>query len=58
MAVRIFTCPHCEHQLRLGVMHCGRCGARTPLMNWWGAQIILLLLLAGLLLVGGALLQS
>ena len=33
MAVRVFTCPACDHALRLGTTKCGSCGASTPIVN-------------------------
>ncbi|WP_421693773.1 hypothetical protein [Aestuariivirga sp.] len=33
MAVRLFSCPQCDHMLRLGSAQCGQCGAPTPPAN-------------------------
>lgn len=55
MAVRVFICPNCSHQVRLGAMHCGQCGARTPLLNWVSTQVVLLLFVVTLFLLGIAL---
>lgn len=51
MAVRVFSCSHCGHMVRLGAVHCGQCNARTPLVNWTIVHVVALgaLLLLGLL---------
>ena len=52
MSVRVFSCRHCGHLLRLGAVHCGRCGARTPLRNWTlthaACVVVLLAAVAGI----------
>lgn len=53
MSVRVFSCHHCGHMLRLGAVHCGRCGGTTPLRNWTlthlaGVFLLLLVAAAGI----------
>ena len=52
MAVRVFSCRHCEHHVRLGSVRCGQCGARTPALNWAGTPAIIFLVIAVAFLVG------
>jgi hypothetical protein len=52
MAVRIFSCRNCGHQVRLGSVHCGQCGEKTSPLNWAGTQIIIFLVMAVSLPVG------
>jgi len=33
MALRIFTCENCGHNLRYGAQHCGKCWTQTPTKN-------------------------
>jgi predicted amidophosphoribosyltransferase len=33
MALRVFTCENCGHQLRYGAQHCGKCWTQTPTKN-------------------------
>lgn len=33
MALRVFTCPECNHQMRLGAFRCGLCQRSAPFMN-------------------------
>lgn len=33
MALRVFTCRECNHQMRLGAFRCGLCQKPAPFMN-------------------------
>lgn len=49
MALRVFTCKDCGHQMRFGGRHCGKCYARKePLQQpaFWYAIIAIVAILA------------
>lgn len=58
MAVRVFSCSHCGHMVRLGAIHCGQCSARAPLVNWTVVHIMALGAIILLIPLGIALLPS
>ena len=58
MAVRLFTCRHCGHIMRLGAGHCGNCSAAAPLMNTALVFIIFFLAAALMAVAGTALLTN
>ena len=43
MSIRIVSCKHCGHNVRLGSMVCGSCGSYTPFINWTIAHVIILI---------------
>lgn len=58
MAVRVFSCRHCGHMLRLGAVHCGQCSARSPIANWTIFHVVALVAVVLLALLGIALLPK
>lgn len=58
MAVRLFTCRHCGHLMRVGASHCGNCDAAAPLLNTALVFVAFFLLAALLAVVGTALLAT
>lgn len=58
MALRLFRCPACDHHLRLGAHHCGRCREPAPARNRRGTLILLAVGLAGALLLAAFLTLS
>ena len=58
MAVRVFSCNHCGHMVRLGAVHCGQCNARAPIVNWTIFHVVALGAVVFLALLGIALLPK
>lgn len=58
MAVRLFTCRHCGHHLRLGSPSCGNCGAAAPMINVTLVFIAFFVLAALLAVAGTAILAN
>lgn len=54
MAVRLMSCRHCKHMVRLGSMTCGSCGAYTPVANWTLTHVGLIVLALVLVIVGAS----
>lgn len=46
MSLRLFRCPNCQHEMRLGAGRCGRCDHAAPFYNWTATHLVLLLLIA------------
>ena len=56
MAIRVFTCRHCGHQIRLGASRCGQCEAAAPAVNITLVHIMFFMFAALLAIIGTALL--
>ena len=41
MSIRLVSCKHCGHNVRLGSMVCGSCGSYTPFINWTITHVII-----------------
>ena len=54
MVIRVFTCRHCGHQLRLGASRCGQCDAPAPAVNVTLVHIAFFMFAEVLAIVGTA----
>jgi hypothetical protein len=43
MSIRLVSCKHCGHKVRLGSMVCGSCGSYTPFVKWTITHVIILI---------------
>lgn len=52
MTVRVFACPNCAHDLRLGASICGKCYHPAPMINRYSTQLGVVTVVAALVSAG------